>query len=176
MRDLVQQLSAWGAAILAAFMAAGRWLRLHVFTEERLAWVWQSVVDLFVAVGRALGRVRVPSREEVQGFFGNQVISATAGWTAGLLSASLVDRWFVRRGVRNLWGLAARGDRTVVSGAAYEWLATGTSFIVGLVVLIAVRHLVRGTLGELRELRAQRVVEDRGVPVAHDDGGPVGEE
>jgi hypothetical protein len=151
-------------------MATGlRWLRAHVFSDDNLSAVWQLVVDLAVALGRALGRARIPTRAEVQAFFGNQVISSTAGWAAGLASASLVDRWFVRRSARNLWGLAARGDRTVVSGDTYEWLATSTSFVVGLVVLIAVRHLVHGTLRELGELRAQRAVEVAPSPEREDE-------
>jgi len=173
---LVQLLKTWVAALADVTMAVGRWLRQHVFTDDNLAWVRQSAVDLAVAIGRALSRVGVPSGPAVKAFFRNQVISTTAGWTAGLLSASLVNRWFVRRSVRNLWGLAARGDRTVVSGATFEWLATGTSFVVGLAVLIAVRHLVHGTLEELHDLQALRALGERQVPAERDDAGPTIEE
>lgn len=162
MSDLSRTLGSWVAAVGAALGGVAGWLRAHVFTDENLAAVRQSAVDLVVSVGRALSRLRVPTGGEVRSFFGNQLISSAAGWAAGLASASMVDRWFVRRGVRNLWGLASRGDRTVVDADTYAWIATGTSFVVGLVVLITVRQLVHGTLRELGELRAERALEGQG--------------
>lgn len=175
MQPVLQTLASWAATLGAALGAVLHWLRAHVFTDDNLAAARQLVVDLGVAVWRAVRVVRLPTGGEVQAFFGNQVISSTAGWAAGLASASLVDRWFVRRGVRNLWGLAARGDRTLVSADTYAWLATATSFVVGLVVLISVRHLVHGTLRELRELRALRALElapPAEVPLPPGEEGP----
>jgi hypothetical protein len=110
--------------------------------------------DLWTALRRVLDRSR-PQPQTLGAFVGDEILGNTVGWTAGLSSAWLVDFFFVRRGLRNLWGLAA-GDRVVVSGAQYEWIGAVASYLVGLLTLILVRHLVVGTLAELSALRAAR--------------------
>ncbi|HHO54211.1 MAG TPA: hypothetical protein ENK18_25910 [Deltaproteobacteria bacterium] len=100
-----------------------------------------------------------PNRSAVGGFVGGEVLSGVAGWSAGLAGSWLVGQFFVARGIRNLWGLAARGDRTVVSPQTYEWLGTISEYVVGLVVLLLVQHVIGGTLREYAALR-----RDRGAP------------
>jgi hypothetical protein len=112
------------------------------------------LVDLWTAFQRVIGRSR-PETTTAFTFVGDELLGNTVGWTAGLSSAWLVDYFFVRKGLRNLWGLAP-SDRMVVSGDQYEWLGMGASYLVGLATLILVRHFVVGTFTELSTLRAER--------------------
>lgn len=108
--------------------------------------------DLATALRRGLSP-RAPDRVAVGGFVGGEILSGIAGWSAGLAGSWLVGQFFVARGIRNLWGLAARGDRTVVSHQTYEWLGTIAEYVVGLGILLLVQHVVGGTLREYAALR-----------------------
>ncbi len=96
----------------------------------------------------------LPSRTAVGGFVWGEILSGAAGWTAGLAGSWLVSQFFVARGIRNLWGLAARGDRTVVSHDTYAWLGTISEYVVGLIVLLVVQQLVDRALRRAGMLRA----------------------
>ena len=78
------------------------------------------------------------------------------GWTAGVIAAGLVETFFEARSIRNLWGLAAWGGRTLVSADAYRAIMTATSYTAGLIMLISMRHLVLRLVTEFRDLRLER--------------------
>ena len=108
--------------------------------------------DLAAAVGRMFRATRTPSRADLGRLFGEEVFGGFAGWTSGLFASWLVSQIFVPRGVRNLWGLAAR-DRTAVSRDTYDLLGDVSGYVVGLITLIVVHHVVSGTLRELAAIR-----------------------
>lgn len=79
-----------------------------------------------------------------------------AAWSAGLITAGLVQRFFEVRGLRNLWGVAAFSGRSVVSGHDYRLLVTLASYLAGLIMLILIRRLVLRWITEIRSLRKER--------------------
>lgn len=81
-------------------------------------------------------------------FLTEEAFNLSVGYLAGLLASSLVAQFFVKRGVGNLWGLAAR--REALRKDDYEWLMFASSYLIGLIVLLAVQY-------GMRRLRGQRV-------------------
>ncbi len=74
-------------------------------------------------------------------FISGEVINLSVGYLAGLIASNLVSRYFVKKGLVNLWGLAAK--REAVSKDAYEWLMFVSSYLIGLLVLLAVNRLMQ---------------------------------
>ena len=74
-------------------------------------------------------------------FVVGEVTNLAVGYLAGLTASNLVSRFFVKRGLVNLWGLAAK--REAVGGDTYDWLMFGTSYLIGLVVMLAVNRLMQ---------------------------------
>src|SRR5262245_21712251 len=122
--------------------------------------IWRStgqlLPDLVSSCARVVRKTRLPSREGVLAFFGNQLWANAVGWTAGVMAAGLVEAFFEQRSMRNLWGLAAWGGRTVVSSDDYQVIMTLTSYTTGLVMMILMRHLVLRWISEFRDLRLER--------------------
>src|SRR5215470_16439398 len=83
--------------------------------------------DLVASCARLVRKTRLPSSQGVLAFFGNQLLANAVGWTAGVTAAGLVETFFEARSMRNLWGLAAWGGRTLVSADAYRVIMTVTS-------------------------------------------------
>lgn len=84
-------------------------------------------------------------------FLGNEALNLSVGYLAGLLASNLVSRFFVKRGLVNLWGLAAR--REALRKDNYEWLMFITSYLIGLLVMMLVQY-------GMRRLRGQRTVTE----------------
>jgi hypothetical protein len=122
----------------------------------------QTLLDMIESGRRVARQLHRPTRKGVAAFFGAQLAVDTAGWTAGLIAAALVSRFFEVKGLRNLWGLAAHGDRMIVSAADYELIVRGTSYSAGLMTLILMRKLVLRLFAEFHALRRERMAEQRG--------------
>ena len=119
------------------------------------------LLDLVESCVRVASATRLPSGKGVLEFFGNQLLANAVAWTAGVTAAGLVETFFEVRGIRNLWGLAAWGGRTLVSADDYRVIMNLTSYTAGLVVLISTRHLVLRLVSEFRDLRGERNGRER---------------
>ena len=71
-------------------------------------------------------------------FIAGEITNLSVGYLAGLTASNLVSRFFVKKGLVNLWGLAAK--REAVSKDAYEWLMFISSYLIGLAVMLAVSY------------------------------------
>ena len=91
----------------------------------------QATVDAFEGAARVVRATRLPTRKGMLDFFSHQVLIHAVAWTAGLIAAGLVASRFEVRGLRNLWGLAASGSRTLVSAADYRWIMALAGFCAG---------------------------------------------
>lgn len=87
-------------------------------------------------------------------FLGHEALNLSVGYLAGLMASNLVSKFFVKRGLVNLWGLTAK--REALKKDEYEWLMFGTSYLIGLMVLIAVQYGMR----RLRGQRTEQETED----------------
>lgn len=85
-------------------------------------------------------------------FLGQEVLNLSVGYLAGLIASNMVSRFFVRKGLVNLWGLTSL-KREALGKNDYEWLMFVTSYLVGLIVMIAVQY-------GMRRLRGQRTIEE----------------
>lgn len=82
-------------------------------------------------------------------FIGNEVLNLSVGYLAGLMASNLVSRFFVKRGLVNLWGVTSRKE--AVSKDNYEWLLFISSYLVGLVVMLSVSYLMKNLRGNTQE-------------------------
>ncbi|MDX1941240.1 MAG: hypothetical protein SFU99_11860 [Saprospiraceae bacterium] len=82
-------------------------------------------------------------------FLGQEVLNLSVGYLAGLLASNLVSRFFVKKGLVNLWGLAAK--REALRKDDYEWLMFISSYLIGLIVLLAVQYAMRRLRGQRLE-------------------------
>ncbi len=73
-------------------------------------------------------------------FLANEVLNLSVGYMAGLTASNLVSKFFVKKGLVNLWGLAAK--REAINKDTYEWLMFGSSYLIGLAVMITVSFLM----------------------------------
>jgi len=85
-------------------------------------------------------------------FLGQEVLNLAVGYLAGLMASNLVSKFFVKRGLVNLWGLAAI-KRDALKKDDYEWLMFASSYLIGLIVMVAVQY-------GMRRLRGQRTVSE----------------
>ena len=74
-------------------------------------------------------------------FVVGEVTNLAVGYLAGLTASNLVSRFFVKKGLVNLWGLAAK--REAVKSDTYDWLMFIASYLIGLVVMLAVNRLMQ---------------------------------
>ncbi len=80
---------------------------------------------------------------------GNEALNLSVGYLAGLLASSLVSRFFVKKGLVNLWGIAAR--REAVKKDDYEWLLFLASYLIGLAVMLGVSYAMKRLRGNTAE-------------------------
>lgn len=66
-------------------------------------------------------------------FLSKEALNLAVGYLAGLIASNLVSRFFVKRGLVNLWGLTA--NRNALKGEEHEWLMFGASYLIGLIVI-----------------------------------------
>lgn len=85
-------------------------------------------------------------------FLGQEALNLSVGYLAGLIASNMVSRFFVKKGLVNLWGLTAL-KRDALKKDDYEWLMFVCSYVVGLIVMIAVQY-------GMRQWRRQKTVEE----------------
>jgi hypothetical protein len=78
-------------------------------------------------------------------FLVGEATNLAVGYLAGLSASTLVSQFFVRKKLGNLWGLAAQ--REAVSRDDYDWLIFGSSYLIGLVVMVLVNYLMKTLRG-----------------------------
>ena len=74
-------------------------------------------------------------------FAAGEVTNLAVGYLAGLTASMLVSKFFVKKGLVNLWGLAAK--REAVGKDDYEWLLFIASYVIGLGVMVSVNYLMK---------------------------------
>lgn len=79
--------------------------------------------------------------KKVVHFVAGEVVNLSVGYLAGLTASNLVSRFFVKRGLANLWGLTAK--REALQKDTYEWLMFFASYLIGLIVMLAVNQLMK---------------------------------
>lgn len=82
-------------------------------------------------------------------FIGQEVLNLAIGYLAGLLASNLVTAFFVKRGIGNLWGLTS--GRDALKRDTYDWVLFISSYVIGLVVMIAVQYGMRRLRGQRTE-------------------------
>lgn len=83
----------------------------------------------------------------------HEALNLSVGYLAGLLASTLVSKFFVKRGLVNLWGLTAK--REALRKDDYEWLMFGASYFIGLIVLVAVQYGMRRLRGQRTETEVE---------------------
>ena len=83
-------------------------------------------------------------------FIAGEALNLSVGYLAGLSASMLVSEFFVKKGLVNLWGLAAKRD--ALKKDTYEWVMFIASYLIGLVVMVLVNYL-------LQRLRNQKPAE-----------------
>lgn len=74
-------------------------------------------------------------------FVAGELINLSVGYLAGLWASSLVSKFFVKKGLVNIWGLTAK--REALSKDDYGWLLFIASYLIGLVVMVSVNYLMQ---------------------------------
>ncbi|MEZ4995156.1 MAG: hypothetical protein R2824_32345 [Saprospiraceae bacterium] len=86
-------------------------------------------------------------------FLAGEALNLSVGYLAGLMASNLVSKFFVKRGLVNLWGLTAK--REALKKDQYEWLMLISSYLIGLIVLVLVQYAMRRLRGQ--ELKAEEL-------------------
>ena len=71
-------------------------------------------------------------------FIAGEALNLSVGYLAGLSASTLISKFFVKKGLVNLWGLAAK--REAVRKDDYEWLMFVASYLIGLFVMACVNY------------------------------------
>ena len=79
-------------------------------------------------------------------FIAGEALNLSVGYLAGLSASMLVSKFFVKKGLVNLWGLAAKRD--AVDKDTYEWLMFGASYFIGLLVMVLINYLMKRLRGK----------------------------
>ena len=74
-------------------------------------------------------------------FVAGELINLSVGYLAGLWASSLVSKFFVKKGLVNIWGLTAK--REALSKDDYGWLLFAASYFIGLIVMVSVNYLMQ---------------------------------
>jgi hypothetical protein len=82
-------------------------------------------------------------------FLSQEALNLSIGYLAGLLASNLVSKFFVKKGLVNLWGIAAK--REALKKDNYEWLMFISSYLIGLIVMVAVEYALRRLRGQQLE-------------------------
>lgn len=80
-------------------------------------------------------------------FLWTEVLNLAVGYLAGLIASNLVSAFFVKRKLANFWGLTAQ--RSALKKDDYEWLMFIASYLIGLLVMIAVQYAMRQWRGQM---------------------------
>ena len=133
----------------------------------------QAMADAFEGAARVVRTTRRPTRKGILHFLSHQLLINAVAWTAGLASAALVTSFFERKGIRNLWGLAGSESRMIVSADDYRLIMMLTSFLVGLSMMMFVRHFALRWVEEIRCVRVERMQGPSPLPSPSPDPRPT---
>lgn len=78
------------------------------------------------------------------------IANAVAGLCA-IVVYSILQKFFVVKSVKNLWGLAAKKNKTLISKDTFEWVSGILIFIIALFVFTYVESLIEKYLEERRK-------------------------
>jgi hypothetical protein len=95
-------------------------------------------------------RLKSITMSKIAKFIAGEALNLSVGYLAGLSASMLVNKFFVKKGLVNLWGLAAKRD--ALKKDTYEWVMFIASYLIGLIVMILVNYL-------LQRLRNQKPAE-----------------
>jgi hypothetical protein len=84
--------------------------------------------------------------KKLTNFISQEALNLSVGYLAGLLASNLVSRFFVKKGLVNLWGIAAK--REALRKDDYEWLMFISSYLIGLIVMATVQYAIRRLRGQ----------------------------
>ena len=79
-------------------------------------------------------------------FLANEVLNLSVGYMTGLTASNLVSKFFVKKGLVNLWGMAAK--REALRKDDYEWLMFIASYLIGLTVMVSVNYGMKRLRGD----------------------------
>lgn len=71
-------------------------------------------------------------------FLAHEALNLSVGYLAGLTASVLVSRFFVKKGLANLWGMASR--KHALAKDEYEWLMAILSYGIGLCEMLIVSY------------------------------------
>ncbi len=79
--------------------------------------------------------------KKLSAFLAQEALNLSVGYLAGLLASNLVSKFFVKRGLVNLWGMTSK--REALKKGDYEWVMFFASYLIGLIVMILVQYAMR---------------------------------
>lgn len=107
---------------------------------------WEHELESFLEALRKTSLPVIRKKKVVMELIANGVAGLCA-----ILVYSLLQRFFVVKSIRNLWGLAARKDKMLVSKDTFEWMSNVVVFIVALFVFTYVEDLIETYLSVREE-------------------------
>lgn len=87
--------------------------------------------------------------KKLTNFLAQEALNLAIGYLAGLMASNLVSKFFVKRGLVNLWGVV--GKREALKKDNYEWLMFLSSYAIGLLVMLVVQYAMRRLRGQHTE-------------------------
>jgi hypothetical protein len=84
---------------------------------------------------------RLLNRKNILRYLYDQLTGNFAGFLIGMSASGLVSRFFEKRGLKNLWGLAAK--KTVVSKDTFGWLEWSISILIGFIVFEIITKVLK---------------------------------
>ncbi|HMQ49261.1 MAG TPA: hypothetical protein PKA00_17390 [Saprospiraceae bacterium] len=87
--------------------------------------------------------------KQLTNFLTQEALNLAVGYLAGLMASNLVSRFFVKRGLVNLWGVI--GKREALKKDNYEWLMFVSAYAIGLLVMLIVQYAMRRLRGQRTE-------------------------
>lgn len=79
-------------------------------------------------------------------FIAGEALNLSVGYLAGLSASMLVSKFFVKKGLVNLWGLAAKRD--ALQKDTYDWVMFIASYLIGLTAMVLVNYLLQRMRGQ----------------------------
>lgn len=77
-----------------------------------------------------------------------EIIANGVAGLCALIVYMILQQFFVVKSVKNLWGLAARKDKMLISKDAFEWTSGILVFVIALFVFTYVENLIEKYLEE----------------------------
>jgi hypothetical protein len=94
---------------------------------------------------------KAPSAKKIFAFIGQEVVANVVAWTAALLSSQFISNYVSVKNWKNGWGFLGKKDKTMVSQETFETIDWIVGYLVGLIMLLAVNHLMNQLYKRLNE-------------------------